>query len=88
MILIERIIVFFEFRISGLTLAIYGFPGGGLREGDFIGSGSYYWAVSFVKCPELCGKIATEGGVYVGKSGCREDFWTWNLPERVEVEVG
>ena len=87
LVLMKGIVALFEKCIPGLTLAIDDLPGGGFCKGNLVGSGSYYWAVLLVKRPELGGKMAIECGVYVWKSGCREDVRTWDIPKRVEVKV-
>ena len=87
LVLMKGVVILFEKSISRLTLAIDDLPGCGFCKRNLIRSGSYYWAVLLVKCPELGGKMAIECGVYVCKSGCREDPWTWDVPKRVKVKI-
>ena len=87
MVLMKCVVVLLEYGITRLTLTIDGFPGCGLCKGDFVGSGPHNGTILFVKRPEINSKMATDRGVYVRKSRCRESLWTWDVPERVEVEV-
>lgn len=73
--------------MTRLTLTVDCFPSCRLCKRDFVRSGPYNRAILFVKCPEINSKMASDRGVYIRKSRCREGLWAWDVSERMEVEV-
>ena len=87
LILKKRVIFLLKFCIYRLTLAIDILSGAGLCETNLVRSDPHHKPVMFVELPKPSSEMILKHRNHEWKSGRCEEPWTWDDPERVDIEV-